>query len=97
MTRQTNDMWCHSCEKNFIASVDVSVEGNHEISCPHCSHLHYRVVTNGIITGERFSSDHSENPAQKSRTWKSPVADIETTSRCDFLRSRWLDRFEGSR
>ena len=36
--------------------MDFEKDGNHEIECPECHHIHYRVVENGRITGVRYRS-----------------------------------------
>ncbi len=50
------DLYCHGCGKDFIAKLDFGLNGNHEIKCPHCSHIHYRVIENGEVTGDRYRS-----------------------------------------
>lgn len=54
-TRET-EMHCHDCGNDFVAELDMDVNGNHEIDCPHCEHTHYRVVEDGRVTGERYRS-----------------------------------------
>ena len=48
------DMHCHECNLNFVARLDLSIDGNHTIVCPNpnCGHLHYRYVDKGVVTGE---------------------------------------------
>ena len=54
-TRET-EMYCHDCRNNFTAELDMDINGNHEIECPHCGHVHYRVVEDGRVTDDRYRS-----------------------------------------
>ena len=49
-------LYCHECDGYFTARLDMALNGNHEIKCPNCGHIHYRVVENGKVTGERYRS-----------------------------------------
>lgn len=49
-------MYCHECANDFTAELDMGINGNHEIECPHCGHIHYRVVEDGEVTSERYRS-----------------------------------------
>lgn len=31
------DMYCHECTRNFVTRLDLRLDGNHVIHCPHCS------------------------------------------------------------
>lgn len=53
--RQT-EMYCHDCDNTFVAELDMDINGNHEVECPHCGHIHYRVVEDGRVTGDRYRS-----------------------------------------
>ncbi len=54
MTRST--VYCTNCSGQFIAELDLELNGNHEITCPLCQHIHYRVVRNGEVTEDRYRS-----------------------------------------
>jgi len=54
-TRET-EMFCHDCRNDFTAELDMDINGNHEIECPHCGHIHYRVVEDGRVTDDRYRS-----------------------------------------
>jgi DNA-directed RNA polymerase subunit RPC12/RpoP len=92
------DMHCHHCDKNFIATLDYSIDGNHVVECPHCNHEHCRVIKNGMITGDRWDSKNINTVHENtSRVWKHSVLQIKTSStanyiRDHFLRHRWLNR-----
>lgn len=91
------DMYCHHCDKNFIAELDYDIDGNHVVECPHCGHEHCRVIKNGVITGDRWDghNDHS-NTVRTDRVWKHNVLQMQTSSAANhirnrFLRHRWLN------
>lgn len=85
------DMHCHNCSKGFIAELDFSINGKHVVECPRCGHEHFRVITNGEITGDRWGSG-AEGPIHKGRSfWKSSVLPAQTSTAAQFLRDRWLN------
>ena len=90
-------MDCHECSKQFVALLDYSINGNHIIECAHCGHEHCRVIVNGKITGERWSSrlgsDKNRDGIKARRVWKHTVLPATTTSASEFIRQRWLERF----
>ena len=85
--RCRTDMLCTECHRPFIAEVDYAIDGNHVIVCPICGHHHHRVVHEGRITEERFSSGGFEQV--RDRTWA--AKNMETSSASVFLRRRWLE------
>jgi len=54
--KERQELWCHKCENYVQFDIDVSLNGNHEIICPKCGHVHCRVVKDGIITDDRWDS-----------------------------------------
>lgn len=54
MTRQELD--CSNCGRYVQFDLDFDRDGNHEVECPHCHHIHYRVIQDGKVTGERYAS-----------------------------------------
>lgn len=54
--KRKTDMYCHECKNDFLAELDYGLNGNHEIVCPHCKHIHYRVIEDGEVTSERYKS-----------------------------------------
>lgn len=50
--RQT--LRCTNCQREFRFNMDFNLDGNHEITCPGCDHIHYRVVKNGEITEKHW-------------------------------------------
>lgn len=51
--------YCHNCGKNMRIVLNLNLNGNHVIKCPHCDHEHCRVVENGKITGVRWAQRNS--------------------------------------
>jgi len=49
-------LYCHGCDTSFTVEFDYSLNGNHEVKCPNCGHIHYRVIENGEVTGDRYRS-----------------------------------------
>jgi DNA-directed RNA polymerase subunit RPC12/RpoP len=88
------DLHCHECAKGFIALLDYRIDGNHIIECPHCGHEHCRVIKDGTVTGDRWSSrygsDKTRDGIRARRTWKVGVLQARTTSASEFIRERWL-------
>ncbi len=93
----TTVMDCHECHKQFVALLDYSVNGNHVIECAHCGHEHCRVIENGKITEDRWSSrygsDKDRDGIKARRVWKSNVLPAQTSSASEFIRQRWLERY----
>ena len=56
---QRQELACTDCRKIFRFSLDFELDGNHEIKCPGCGHIHYRVIIDGKITEERFNQNPS--------------------------------------
>ena len=51
---ERQELWCHDCNRYVQFDIDVSLNGNHVITCPNCKHEHCRVVRNGRITDIRW-------------------------------------------
>jgi hypothetical protein len=92
------DMHCHDCGKGFVALLDYSINGNHVCACAHCGHEHCRVIENGKITEDRWSSrfgqDKDKDAIRARYVWKVETDVIvgQTSAASDFLRQRWLNR-----
>jgi len=89
------DMYCHDCNKNFLAHIDYDIDGQHIIECPACGHSHYRKIINGRVTSERYDSDPTTKTTRDTterNMWKSSTIPIETSTVSHFLRDRWLNR-----
>lgn len=86
------DMNCTNCHKNFIAELDMALDGNHVVECPYCGHEHCRVIKAGKVTGDRFESRKQRIDVEKRCVWKSDSRPIVTSSAAHFLRQKWLNR-----
>src|SRR5438105_2258023 len=86
------DMYCHQCDKNFIAELDASINGQHTAECPHCGHNHHRIIENGNITEARWDSAPQARIVPARSVWKSTVLKAQTSTAAAFIRDRWLNR-----
>ena len=85
-------MHCHDCDKHFIAIVDYSIDGNHEVICPHCGHQHCRTIKKGVVTEDRWSSKVTNIIRDGAeRLWTNDSLKMKTSSTSQFLRDRWLN------
>jgi DNA-directed RNA polymerase subunit RPC12/RpoP len=91
------DMSCHECGKQFVALFDYSLTGNHIVDCAHCGHEHCRVIVNGKITEERWSSrygsDKNRDGIRARKVWAVQGVTVQTSSASEFIRQRWLEKF----
>jgi DNA-directed RNA polymerase subunit RPC12/RpoP len=85
-------MYCHACSKNFVAELDYSMSGNHQVECPHCGHLHFRQIKDGRVTGERWGSDPNTHIVRRGSVWKSDSQPMVTSTASAFIRDRWVNR-----
>lgn len=80
---------CTDCRKLFLAVIDFAISGNHEIRCPHCGHVHQRVIKKGVMTGDRWGS--TQGRIVKSETYSVWEGDIaRTTSAAQYIKERYL-------
>ncbi len=87
------DMNCTNCSRNFVCEFDFGLDGNHVVECPHCLHEHCRVIEEGEVTEERWSSRYSEaHRVDSRRVWASSKAPIRTSSAAEFIRQAWLNK-----
>lgn len=90
------ELHCHSCSRQFVAELEAGIDGQHVIECPHCGHEHFRVVTDGKITGDRWGQAADNSSSQKivsaRSVWKSNVIQAQTSTVAVHIRERWLNR-----
>ncbi len=80
---ERQELYCHECMKNVQFDLDVEFDGNHEIKCPNCGHIHYRVVRDGQVTDERYNSSYgvvTVTATSTSSSTMSPYYTYATTS-----------------
>lgn len=91
------DMDCHGCTEanitpnRFIARINHDLNGNHEIECPRCGHIHYRLIKDGIVTEERYNSGYPTHKVARRDMWKAQDVPIQSSTASSFLRDRWLN------
>lgn len=52
------EIHCHECNQYCRVELDATLNGNHVVNCPKCKHKHYRVIKDGVVTGERYASSN---------------------------------------
>lgn len=85
-----SNVFCTNCSQRFIAELDLELNGNHEITCPLCGHIHYRVVRDGVVTEDRYRS--SAGPTFVAFTSTTVTANINFTITNSSTASLWLNR-----
>lgn len=88
------DMNCTHCNKNFIAQLDMSVDGNHIVECPYCGHEHCRVIKKGKVTGDRWEGRAQRVDVDKRCVWKSDSQPIITSTAGAYMRQAWLNKVD---
>jgi DNA-directed RNA polymerase subunit RPC12/RpoP len=86
VSEQRSDVYCTNCGRTFVATLDMALDGNHEITCPHCQHVHYRVVRAGVVTEDRYRS--SAGPIYAATTSTTFTVNMTFSS----TTSLWLNR-----
>lgn len=67
------------------------------LKCPNCGHQHFRIVKNGVITGERWGQDPSQNlptfvvPATVTTCSTSAVYTTGANTTANFIYNSWLN------
>jgi len=80
---------CHACNKNFIAKLDFSLNGNHTIICPYCGHQHCRTINKGVVTGDRWDSKMDSVECTTERAWTHKTLPMETNTAAEHIRRKW--------
>ena len=81
---------CSECSKLIVAKINFDVNGNYRIACPHCGHLHCRVIKDGKMTSDRFDHTQEWIDAPTESMWSSETLEIKTTSAHQHIRERFL-------
>lgn len=85
-----SDVYCTNCSRQFIATLDLELNGNHEITCPLCGHIHYRVVRDGVVTEDRYRS--SAGPTYIVSTSITFTVNMNMTTSGSAMINSWLNR-----
>lgn len=57
--RVLTEFVCYCAKKYIYVWLNTGINGNYEIVCPTCGHVHYRSIKNGHITDDRFSGGNA--------------------------------------
>ena len=60
MSIKRQELFCHNCNNYVQFDLDLSLEGNHILSCPVCQHEHCRVVKDGKVTDIRWDNRNGQ-------------------------------------
>lgn len=85
------ELYCHACDKDFLANINFDIDGQHILKCPHCGHQHCRVIEGGFVTGDRWDSrnDVVDEPPTEKGSWKGDNG-MRTNTVSSFLRDAWV-------
>lgn len=90
---QRSQVDCSDCGKIFISKVNHDLDGNHKVVCPYCGHEHWRAIKAGVVTAQRWGSQHGPNrDVPTERMWSDKTVGVETNTAAEFIRQRWLDK-----
>jgi DNA-directed RNA polymerase subunit RPC12/RpoP len=90
---------CTECRKVIVAKINFDINGNHRIVCPHCGHVHFRVIKDGKMTGERWSYEDRNGEvdwveAPTDTAWSNETLEVKTTSAHEHIRNRFLEKYQ---
>jgi len=92
---ERQELYCTECHRYVQFDLEMDGDGDYEIACPNCQHLHYRKVINGLVSEERWRS--SSNYISASNTTYSitstytTYATAATTDSSVFLYEAWMN------
>lgn len=58
---ERQELYCHNCGGYVQFDMDLSINGNHVLTCPKCGHQHCRVVKDGVITDIRWDQRNNNS------------------------------------
>ena len=79
---ERQELYCHNCGGYVQFDMDLSLNGNHVLTCPKCGHQHCRVVKDGVITGIRWDQRNSDS--SNVNTMYIPTSSISYTAQSTF-------------
>ena len=88
------EIYCHECDNYVRFTLDKSLNGNHVVTCPKCGHEHCRVVKDGEVTGDRWSSRNGQTYyvtgiTASASSYELSYAGTSTASNSTFLYDSW--------
>lgn len=57
MARHCHEFYCTNCSWWNYPMIADTMDGNYEIVCGHCGHIHYRVIKDGVVIDDRVQTD----------------------------------------
>lgn len=94
MGRRTEEFYCDQagggCGKYFLTHLRTSMYGNYSIQCPGCQHIHYRVIEEGVVTGDRHQ-ERMGGQVDMILGLKSTLSETPKTDLDSFRRQQILD------
>lgn len=74
---EKQELFCHGCNSYVQFELDIEVDGNYTLDCPNCGHPHYRLVSDGRITGIRWDVEPL-NDLPVINIWPTGLSDTAT-------------------
>ena len=93
---------CSECKKTIVAKINFEINGNHRIVCPYCGHIHFRVIKDGKMTGDRWSYKDIPEDAERwveaptESMWSDETLEIKTTAVHQHIREKFLGKVNGT-
>lgn len=77
---------CSNCSGYITVKLDEDLQGAHCVVCPSCSHEHYRIIKDGVITEDRAPSSAKSfairicptKAAYSKTSWETKMAERKT-------------------
>jgi DNA-directed RNA polymerase subunit RPC12/RpoP len=101
MPKVKHEFYCTECSKYFDIKLNMGLDGNYRIHCPNCGHVHYRAVSQGKITEQRFPHNECKILIEDIRPMRSSCRDSQTETELDseyntstkgFMHRLWAER-----
>ena len=91
--KRVTEIYCHECDGYIRVVLDYSLNGNHEIRCPKCDHIHWRVIKDGEITSDRYKSSSGMIILSATTSDNYYLASSESTTSANniFFAQSWLN------
>jgi len=70
---EITEIHCHECNGYIKFALDKNKNGEHVVICPKCKHEHCRIIKDGIVTGDRWSSRNKDIPSQPIQQNNQPI------------------------
>ena len=81
---------CSNCHKLMIFTVNFDLNGDHVVVCPHCGHQHCRIIKDGVVTGDRWSSRSESVEVPKDSIWDNTNIGAKSVAAYQHIREKWF-------